>query len=448
MKTKELVPAEICFREAVHDVRKDKTSTADDVVLCLESLAGVLQMQAKTQDATPLYKKSLHILQKAHGKKSEATVPTLIILGNIFNGEAQYRKSARYYQQALSIVEIKSGRSNLKFADLQHHLGLVLFKAGCPERAEKLYSSSLDVIMNQKELPSSDLLEDVLSDYTHLLRKINNGEKILPSDVQTELLKDRIGDLSRTKNVEDSAWSKEVSGYLIKPDTKRDNKPNATQTETLEPSFGVDKRPSDFAAADQINKQRIDFYQRMIAIDAKTLGEEHPSMARDLTGLAYVYILQKKYDQAKILIERALKIYQSAYGSDPLLVQRSRRLLELIECRKQSDMDTRPIQNYLATLQPIPIQAQNLEIALRLSYLALLVYSQGKIEDAQKILAWTLSATALSTGEQSILAGACLNDYARVLRSAGHSEEANRYEHNAYDILTDALIKQSSAIVP
>jgi tetratricopeptide (TPR) repeat protein len=186
----------------------------------------------------------------------------------------------------------------------------------------------------------------------------------------------------------------------------------------------------------------------MIAIDAKTLGPDHPSMARDLTGLAYVYLMQKKYDDAKTLVNRALKIYNGAYGSDPLVVKRIELLLKLIDGRQHSDPENQRGKDYLETLAPIPLQAQKLEIALQLNYLGLLCYSEGKVEDAEKIYAWALAATALSSGEQSMLAGACLNDYARVLRSSGNPPKAKECEQDADSNFTRALMRQAAVSMP
>jgi hypothetical protein len=215
LKLKELRPAEICFRDAVHDVRHDKTGSADDQVLCMESLADVLQTQDETEEAIQLYRKSLRILQKSHGKESEATVPTIVALGEIFKGEAQWRVSAKYYRQALSIVETKSGRSNVQFADIEHRLGLVTFKAGYAKLAEKMYGSSMDAIMVQTQLPSSVLLDDLLNDYIYLLRKTYGEGRPLLSAVQTELLKDRLIDsVERSRNVGESQFSKTVSSQL------------------------------------------------------------------------------------------------------------------------------------------------------------------------------------------------------------------------------------------
>ena len=136
--------------------------------------------------------------------------------------------------------------------------------------------------------------------------------------------------ISRTKSTDSSEWNKTVSSAML-------NSPNQTHSEAplvddsqfskvlseskldttvIQPTeapvptgapvssstllsstnfVGNKKDPSDKdATLARINKQREEFYERMIAIDVKSLGMNHPSTARDLTGLAYIYISGKK----------------------------------------------------------------------------------------------------------------------------------------------------------
>ena len=450
LKVKQLTPAEVCFRNAVSDVRRDKTSSADDVALCLESLANILQMQEETEEAIPLYKKALKTLQQAHGKESHETIPPLLALGDIYRSETQWRVSARYYRQARAIVEAKSGQTSLEFADIQHRLGLVTYSAGLKTMAERMYRSSLEAMIAQKSLPGSAMLDDLLSDYIHLLRDPSVEKKTLQTAVQKELLKDRVESADKNASMGASTWSKSVSVHISDPHAPSNQVSKETVKDSPLPqsSITVDRSLPDFAAVDQINQQRIDFYERMIAIDAKTLGKNHPSMARDLTGLAYVYLLQKNYSAARTLIDRALNIYKASYGSDPIVVQRIELLSKLVNNREHADLVAPSVHDYLATLPPLPAEAKRFQIAVQLNYLALLCFSAGKIEDAEKIWGWAASATAQSAGEQSLLSGAALNDYARVLRSCGNTKEAQSYERDADDILARSLMKQASAIIP
>ena len=50
------------------------------------------------------------------------------------------------------------------------------------------------------------------------------------------------------------------------------------------------------------------FYQRALAIREKTLGLEHPEVAKNLENLAEVYQAQKKYAEAELLLGKARAI--------------------------------------------------------------------------------------------------------------------------------------------
>jgi len=527
LKSKELVEAEACFREAVRDVRRDKSSSADDVATCLISLGAVLQTEDLTEDSLPQYKKALRVLQKAHSKNSESTLAPLRSLGDIYRNEGQYRVASKYYRLALAILENNSDIAGLRYADLQYRLALATAKAGYPTLAVRMLSKSLGVIMQQEHLPDTDLIENVLSDYMDLERRIFPLGRVASSDFQVDVLKDNGVSSSRAQNVESSHWNKTVSTSLFKsssgnngPDKSNfekietepsssasvvsgshkeannsaaatsttdlreleskstriqpDMEPQTTQLQTSLQridaalkqedaakgdnkaqsdssghSIVLDQNLPDSVALQRLDKQRVDFYERMIEIDAKTLGPEHPSVARDLTGLAYVYLSQDKYDDSKLILNRALNIYKKSYVTDPIIVKRTEYLIQLIGKRQQAELTNGPFDaKYMLDLPHVPVEAQTFEVAMRLNYLALLCYSDQKVDEAQRIYAWAAATTALACGDQSELAGSCLNDYARVLRRIGRSADAAKFESTAQEIVSRALTKQAATYIP
>jgi len=200
-------------------------------------------------------------------------------------------------------------------------------------------------------------------------------------------------------------------------------------TATTDASPVVLPGPHDFVAAEAIGQQKIAFYERMIAVDIKSLGPEHPSVARDLSGLGAVYMAAGRYQDAKIVFMRALKIYETVYGGDALLVKRTRTMLELVtENQIAAQTGDSAGTNFIAAMPPMPLAAQKLNIAISLNYLAALSYSLGRVEDAEKIYAWSVADTYYTTGERSLLLAAGLKDYARVLRTGGNAADAARAE--------------------
>ena len=483
LELQDLPGAEACFISALRDARRLHASP-DEIVLCMQSLAGVLQTEDKTNESLPLYQKSLAQLERTHGIDSDILIPTLILIGTVLEAELEYKLAADNYKRAAFIAQKSFGPNSLVFADSEHRLGRATFKQGQYDQAEALYQLSLSTIMNQKELPSTELIDDLLNDYIDLYRHSPERERVISSSFQRELWKDDLSTLSKAKGSGLSAWNKQVSanltsatnsGRISLPDSDRGS--GATSSATA----GMEKKPDGWASSvagkpseeqrifaqtqasqkfggvtgstnssansttlDQINKQRIDFYERMIAIDIDTLGPSHPSVARDLSGLASIYLLQRRYDEAKPLLQRALKIYSGDY-SNQLLVKRMETLLKLIEEEKNPpENEVGADFNFLQALPAVPLQAQNLGVVLKLNYLAFLSFCHAQTRNADTLYTWALADTALSCGEQSTLVASCLNDYGMVLRNEGRANEAAKFEGSAHAIIRRALAKQAA----
>ncbi len=70
---------------------------------------------------------------------------------------------------------------------------------------------------------------------------------------------------------------------------------------------------SKYAEAEPIIK-------RVLVIDEKSLGAEHPNIAASLANLADNYIAQKKYSEAEPLYKKALAIWEKRLGPNHFLV--------------------------------------------------------------------------------------------------------------------------------
>lgn len=454
--TKELAKAEYCFRQACKHVQSLKPAPPDDVVVCLESLAKVLYMEDQINETIPLYKKSLKLLQKAHGKKSIRTVSTLVTLGGIFEDEGDYKKATNYYTPAIEIASnTTDGAGKLLTADYTHRLGRTQFKQGLLAQAEASYLSALTMVMQPTMQPSTAFIEEVLSDYTSLLISTIYNAKTLHSAFQNELLKDHVGALRQKKGTPVSNFSTKVSIQMadkaVADATARNITPGTT-SDTISNNFDTarirtDKKYSDFAALEDINRQRISFYERMIAADIDSLGAQHPSVARDLNGLASIYLSQRNYAEAKPLLARALEIYEKAYIGDSGPARQTKLLLALISEEQNPGTVTVDV-SYIDSLPKIPAAAQKLEVALRLNDLGFMLYSQGKVATSLQVYYWALASTAHATGETSILTASSMVDMSRSLRSSGRSTEAEKFEGNARAIARRDLLDKRSRMLP
>jgi tetratricopeptide (TPR) repeat protein len=454
----ELLQAEDCYRHALKEVKRVPHSP-DDLAKCLEKLASTLFAENDKEHVLPLYKKALHVLERAHGKKSPLVVPILYALGSIFEAEGDYKLAIKRYRRAVAINQASFGALSLELAESLHYLARA--KCGAHflqevdgkylQEAEAEYLLSLSIVMRQASLPSVAELESLLSDYIDLLRKLDIPSKNLASDFQAEMLKDRIGTLDANMGLPPSNWQKQVSAFLSSSDaasTKNRNDQDAQKlplhglapsTASVNPALSVTRAPisRNFASSD------IDYYERMIAIDVKALGKNHPTVADDLSALASVYVGQHRYADAKPLLDRALAIYETVYGKDNLLVKRVRAAQAYIARDRDNPEPDNTVYNDTSRLANIPPEAKRLEISIRLNNLGFICYCQGKLDIADTIYHWALASTFGATGNQSSLSAACLTDFAKVQSSLGQTAEANRMRDVANAILTKAALAQN-----
>jgi tetratricopeptide (TPR) repeat protein len=466
LASKSLQEAEVSFRQALRSVKREPHSV-DDLVLCMQSLADVLHTEDYQEEPWKLYRHSLKQLEREYGKESVKLIPLLLTMGSVTEVEGQYKKAAEFYQRAANLAQSNIGPQSFELANCLHHLGHALSQDGPYRDAEDNYRSSLGIMMAQSVLPSSEPLLELLSDYLDLLHKYTGPAKILASQYEKELLKDQVQELGKTRAVPQSAWQQELerqkqiqaqpngnganlnNGRIVIDNNGAvesfstvaqllSSLPSTTTTTTTTTSSS--SSPADLS--NSANKgDQIDYYERMVAIDVKTLGPKHPSVARDLKGLAAVYVEQHRYSEARPLLERALEIYQSVYAPDDLSVQRLKVLLALITEQAKAVGDTASGVDD-SDLAVIPLQAQTFEVAQRLNELAFLDYSQGKLEDSRNHYAWALSSIANATGRRSVFVAACLQDYVMVMLSSGRKAEAEKMQMQARSILAEALSAQ------
>ena len=93
------------------------------------------------------------------------------------------------------------------------------------------------------------------------------------------------------------------------------------------------------------------YFWRALPIWAKSVGAEHPEMAKGLTSLTLIYTSKRQYTKAEPLIKQALKIQEKAFGLEhpnllPSLKQYS-DLLKLMNCQVRAGKIDRRIKNIL-----------------------------------------------------------------------------------------------------
>jgi len=435
--------AEDHYRRALKQVAKKGHATAD-VVLVQNKLANSLTLQGKIEEAQTIYRRSLRMLQRQYGMSSHELAPTLFALGSTYESEGDVSSAMALYQRALKINEKNYGPYSPVVADSLHHLGRVTAKSGDSEKAEGHYKQALSILEKQPGLESSKQMEDLLADYSDLLRKKDNISQSLLSDFQKEVLKDKVPATAPQAQTNGSAWQQRIAMQSALAKKGQSNEDSSVLLRgTIRPANAANLSPVYSTMTNSFYGQTHytqgeTLYKRMIAIDIEALGPDHPAVGDDLSALALLYISQQRYQDAEPLLTRALAIYEATYGKDNQLVIKTRTTLASVYDKlKNPEQAAGLLQKALVDGQGT-LGPNNLETAQILNELAFLYFRQGRLEDASTFYQWAIASTQAAAGADSPLLAACLNDYAHVLQGLGRSTEADQVSERAKNILANS----------
>ena len=196
--------------------------------------------------------------------------------------------------------------------------------------------------MKDPSLNAGTKLQSVMHDYSDLISTDDDSDKSLLKDFDKEILKKTKvpTPVSVDKSPPPSSqWQMQGSALAETSHQEKLDKDSSIATRALNQPFSN----STLAPAYRIINQSIadngrtdmgeDYYERMVAVDLKALGANHPSVGNDLNGLAQLYIRQKEYEKAEPVIKQAYEIYQTAYGMDNLLTISSGAAYAFVEFR-------------------------------------------------------------------------------------------------------------------
>lgn len=439
----ELAKAESDFREALRLVEQQSKSP-DDIASCINRLADTLALREKTAEAKSLYNRALVLLENRYGKGSVKIAPALISLGSILESEGNSEAAMAYYQRAFNLNERNYGPYSPQMVMPLHKLARASARAGHSEQAKSHYKVALNALQQQPDLAASREMQSLLKDYGDLSNEQDRSNQELLQDFKNDLLaKQNPPQNSQVAPANDgSHWQNQSQlNAGIRKDAETTEAPGVVSRqmtglsvdETLAPAYST---MSNVIFDQGHYDQSQDFYERKVAIDIKSLGSDHPSVANDLNALAMSYISSHKYSQADVLLTRALSIYKKVYGANNILTIRTEATLAGVKLHlRQFDAAAKLYQSTLSfalgSLGP-----NHLESARILNDLAYLYYLQNRLKDALTYYQWALSSTQAAVGEKDPLYGACLKDYARVLRSMGRASEALVAESKSDSILS------------
>jgi len=446
LNEQDLPQAEKSFRLALDQVQKQPHNT-DELAKCLNRLADTLALRNKTAEAQSTYQKMLTVLEAKYGKNSSRIAPALIAIGSVQESEGDPAAAMPYYQRAFQLNEKNYGPYSPEIVSSFHRLARSTYKAGFREPAAKHYKRAMAILMKEPSLTASNQLPGLIGEYKDLIKGDDQSSQDLLKDFRQDMGEDKL----KTPLAPDAVNQKQklVSSWQSESTNKQDvGHSNQTDQEPKIVLRGLNQNYTAQAlspAYNTMNEAIFDqnhygkgeaFYQRKIAADVQSLGNTHPSVANDISGLALFYIANKRYDDAEALLTRALEIYKNSYGLSNILTIRTMATLASVKSRQGKWADAEEFYRTALSQSQSALGPNNIETARVLNDLAFLYYSQDKLKDARTFYKWAIASTEGALGDHDPLLAACLKDYAQVLRSLGDETESLAAETRAQQILT------------
>jgi DNA-binding XRE family transcriptional regulator len=273
-KCERLLPHALTIAAFVPDQAKDQA-----LAKVLRRAADYLYARAQYEEAEPLYKRSLHILEHALGPEHADLAAPLNGLAFLYREQGKYEKAELLYKQVLSILEQARGPGHTDLAAPLNGLALLYFRQGKYKEVEPLYRRSLH-ILEQALGPEHPDLARPLSGLADLYQEQQKYEEAkLLYEQALPILEQALGPAH--------------------PDL-------ATLLSGL----------ADLYSNQRNYKQAELLYKRALSILEQILGPEHPHVAYTLNNLADLYQKQGRDKQAELLYEQVLSILEQALGPE------------------------------------------------------------------------------------------------------------------------------------
>lgn len=240
---------------------------------------GELYNQGRYEEAIPLAKEALSIVEKALGRRDPNTAKSMHILATLYRAAGEYGKAEPLYRESLSIREEKLGPEHQETAASLNDLALLYKTLGDYVRSEPLYQKAL--ALYEKGFGKGHI---------NTAAVLNNLAELYEA----------LGDYKKAEPLFTRALS--IAEQVLGPDHRN----TATARHNL---AGLYQNMGEYDRAEPL-------YQRVLAVREKTLGPDHPDTAMALGSLAGLYKQMGEFSKAESFLQRALRISEKGLGPD------------------------------------------------------------------------------------------------------------------------------------
>jgi len=370
-----------------------------DTAISLNNLAEIYRVQGKYEQAEPLYKRAIEIVEKPLQileKISAGTYPQLGVraaylsnLANLYQSQGKYEQAEPLNIRALSIREKALGGDHCDTAASLNNLAELYKLQGKYEQAEPLFNRALEIFENRRgpDHPDTGSGLSNLAELYWLQGKYEQAEPLY----------------NRALNIREKALGPDHPGTAA----------SLNNLATLHQS----QRSYDKAEP---------LFIRALEIVEQALGAYHPLTASGLSNLAVLYDAQGKYEQAEPRLKRALDIREQILGLDHPDTAISLNNLALHRCSQGDYVEAESLLNRALRIYEDKLGPDHPNTATGLNNLAEFYRRLEKYEQAEPLFKRALAIREKTVGPDHFETATVLNNLALLYKSQGNYAEAER----------------------
>ncbi|KAH3757866.1 tetratricopeptide repeat protein [Pelomyxa schiedti] len=354
-----------------------------------DALGYLYRVQARYEEACPMYNESLETRKKLHGEESREVAASMCSLAILFRKMGQYDKAEPLYAGSCVIRKKLLGLNHPETGMSYNGLGCLYQDQGKDKLAEEHFDTALK-IRERCHGPNHPDVAMTLSNFASLYlsqARYDEAERMFERAVH--IYEDIFGD-SHPDVAHALAY---LAGVYVEKGKYSQAKPLFERAlEIKKQAFGI-KHPevaqslSDYGvlhARMRDFKTALTLYKQCLDIRREVLGAEHPDTAQSMNNVAAILTDQGEYVAAEKMFREALETTEKKFGpTHPNICQTLLKLANLFQRQGRSVEETLPLyKRSLAILHQYYGEVHP-DIALTLNDMAVLCYRNNQISEAE-----------------------------------------------------------------
>lgn len=326
--------AETKFRAALAAFQKSKDVTGE--IDSLQMLAESLEAQRRASESEPLRQKALELAKTKYGEKGAGYAAQLAGMSCYYTKKGNNAKAWEYVEKANAVLGAAGGSASNPLASAYCAIatGRLQKMEGSRGLADQSFKKALE-LRESKLKETSPMVLLVCKEYATLLEELERPddakrlkERLTVAEAKSDSANEPAKKAGAAINLKGSKFAKVVTEAKKASLAEENDKALALWKEanSMAEKSGDQKKIAytlfklgDAYSMLKEKDKMAALYRKSAEIREKIKTDNTLAMARVLTRLANVELVQKNYDEAKRLLDRALQIEKAKNASDDML---------------------------------------------------------------------------------------------------------------------------------